>query len=155
MDGDNGGRYTAEQLAEVCYSLWPTNGQTTPFIVCTGGEPLLQLDAQLIDCLHQKGFYIAIETNGTLPIPEQIDWSCVSPKANAEFAVKKGNELKIVFPQAGLNIEDFEGLDFDHYFLQPMDNQDLDQNIKLCISICTQRPKWKLSLQTHKIIGIP
>ncbi|MEN0006016.1 MAG: 7-carboxy-7-deazaguanine synthase [Bacteroidota bacterium] len=153
-DGENGGRYSAESLAETAAKLWPS-AQGQPYIVCTGGEPLLQLDAPLIAAFHAKGFEIAIETNGTIAIPEGIDWVCVSPKANAELVVDTGDELKLVFPQLGAEPERYAHLDFTHFFLQPMDGAYTERNTKLCLEYCLAHPQWSLSIQTHKILRIP
>jgi 7-carboxy-7-deazaguanine synthase (Cx14CxxC type) len=124
-------------------------------VVCTGGEPLLQLDQPLVDEFHQRGFEIAIETNGTLLPPPGIDWICVSPKAGAELVVQSGHELKLVFPQTGAEPERFEALDFKWFFLQPMDGPEREQNTKLALDYCLKHPQWRLSLQTHKFLGIP
>jgi 7-carboxy-7-deazaguanine synthase len=124
-------------------------------VVCTGGEPLLQLDAPLIDALHAAGFEIAIETNGTKPVPAGIDWVCVSPKAGSELVVERGNELKLVFPQAGVEPEKFLDLRFDNFYLQPMDGPERAATLKATIAYCLANPAWRLSLQTHKIMGIP
>ena len=152
-NGKNGGSYTAEQLVEKCYQLWPDKS-VRPFIVCTGGEPLLQLDEALINAFHDKQFFIAIETNGTIKAPEGIDWICVSPKANTQLEQTCGNELKLVYPQTGQSPSDFTHLDFDHFYLQPMDSPELEKNTKLAVRYCTENPVWKLSLQVHKILGI-
>jgi 7-carboxy-7-deazaguanine synthase (Cx14CxxC type) len=124
-------------------------------VVCTGGEPLLQLDEPLIAALHAEGFSIAVETNGTLAVPPGVDWICVSPKADAQLVVERGNELKLVFPQEGAEPERFEGLAFNHFLLQPMDGPDRARNTELAVAYCKSRPRWRLSLQTHKLIGIP
>lgn len=155
IDGVNGGKYTAVQLVKLCQSLWPKGSSQKPFIVCTGGEPLLQLDKTLIDALHDKGFFIAIESNGTLAVPENIDWTCISPKADADLITTSGNELKVVYPQQGINLEVLSEYQFDHFFLQPMDNDHQNANTKVCIDYCLNHPQWKLSLQTHKLLGIP
>jgi 7-carboxy-7-deazaguanine synthase len=123
--------------------------------VCTGGEPLLQLDAMLIDALHERGFRIAIETNGTLPVPEGVDWICVSPKARAPLVVTRGDELKLVYPQEGAAPERFEGLNFRHFSLQPMDGPARELNTRLTVKYCKAHPRWRLSLQVHKLLGIP
>jgi len=152
-DGENGGKYAAEALVEKIKNIWKgESGQ--PLVVCTGGEPLLQLDENLVQKLHEAGFEIAVETNGTQPAPEGIDWICVSPKANAELVLKKGNELKLVFPQADAMSEQFEKLEFEHFFLQPMDGPHLQENIQKTIEYCLAHPKWRLSLQTHKLVGL-
>ncbi|GLR16630.1 7-carboxy-7-deazaguanine synthase [Portibacter lacus] len=152
-DGHNGGKYTAEELATFVNDLWPENAGHK-YIVCTGGEPLLQLNSALIKELHYHGFEIAIETNGTLPVPEGVDWVCMSPKANTEIVVTKGSEIKIVFPQKGINPKDFEQFDFEHYFIQPMDSEEQEENILQSILFCKENPRWRVSVQTHKILGI-
>jgi 7-carboxy-7-deazaguanine synthase (Cx14CxxC type) len=125
------------------------------FVVCTGGEPLLQLDRPLIEALRKRGFRVAIETNGTLEPPSGIDWICVSPKARAPLVLTRGNELKLVYPQAGAEPERYERLEFDHFFLQPMDGPQRVRNTRLAVAYCRRRPRWRLSLQIHKLIGIP
>jgi 7-carboxy-7-deazaguanine synthase len=150
---------SAEDLAAAVTSEWsrvasPGAMPRGPFVVCTGGEPLLQLDRLLIDSLHELGFEIAIETNGTLPAPHAIDWICVSPKANAPLVQTTGNELKVVYPQEGMILQRFERLDFDHFFVQPMDGPDVEQNTALAARFCREHPKWRLALQTHKLLGI-
>jgi len=153
-DGVNGAKYSnAEQLASKIDELWQKDSQEK-FVVFTGGEPLLQLNKELIDLLHNKNFKIAVETNGTIIPPKNIDWICVSPKKGAEFNLDYGNELKLVYPQEGLNPEQFKNYDFDHFFLQPMDGKDLQRNILQSVSYCIENPLWRLSLQTHKIMGI-
>lgn len=133
----------------------PGNGSTNKFVVCTGGEPLLQMDEALLNALHSCRFEIAIETNGTLLPPRGIDWICVSPKADADFVLRKGDELKVVYPQERLDPRDFENLDFDNFFIQPMDGPDIERNTKLAMRFCLENPKWRLSLQTHKLLNIP
>jgi len=153
-DGEGGGTFeTAAELAKACRAAL---GQTpgSAMIVLTGGEPMLQVDAALIEALHEAGFAIAIETNGTLPVPDDIDWICVSPKAGAELKQTRGDELKLVYPQAGLLPEAVRGFDFDHYFLQPMDGPAQKENTAAAISYCKTHPPWRLSLQTHKVLGI-
>lgn len=153
-DGEGGGKFSsAESLARAIQSKWPFGGN--PFVVLTGGEPLLQLDDKLIEAIHERGFEIAVETNGTIPAPHGIDWLTVSPKANADLVQRSGNELKLVFPQKNAEPELFESCHFDHFFLQPMDGPKLHQNIELAAEYCLAHPKWKLSLQTHKILGLP
>ncbi|MGE0787384.1 MAG: 7-carboxy-7-deazaguanine synthase [Sandaracinaceae bacterium] len=153
VDGDGGGRFeSAAALAERVARAWPGGG--APYVVCTGGEPLLQLDAALIDALHARGFEIAIETNGTLPVPDGVDWVCVSPKAGSELVVTRGDELKLVHPQPGAEPERFEDLAFAHFFVQPMDGPAREENTRIALSLCMARPRWRLSLQTHKLIGI-
>ena len=154
-DGVNGGKYTADALARICQTLWPEENATNKFLVCTGGEPILQLDIDLISVLHDCGFEIAVESNGTLELPEGIDWVCISPKSNSELKVTTGDEIKLVFPQEGIDFRNFEELEFNHFYLQPLDDDHQLENIQTCISICKDNPKWKLSLQTHKLIGIP
>lgn len=154
-DGENGGKFkTAAELADFAASLWPEGGAGKPYVVCTGGEPLLQLDKSLIDAFHAVGLEIAVESNGTIEAPEGIDWICVSPKAGAEIVQTSGNELKLVYPQAENKPSDFENLDFDNFFLQPLDSEDSDNNTQKTISYCQDNPQWRLSLQTHKMIGI-
>jgi 7-carboxy-7-deazaguanine synthase len=156
-DGSDGGKYrTADELATKIKSLWPGTGnpQIKPYIVCTGGEPLLQLDTPLIDALHDAGFEIAIETNGTMEVPQGIDWICMSPKPNTEIKVRKGNELKFIYPQKELDPHSFSDYEFDHFYIQPMDNSNLEANIRQSLSFCLSNPQWKLSLQTHKMLGI-
>jgi 7-carboxy-7-deazaguanine synthase (Cx14CxxC type) len=156
-DGSGGGRFdSAEALAVAVAAEWPTDAsrRARPLVVCTGGEPLLQLDAPLVRALHGAGFEIAIETNGTLEPPEGIDWICVSPKAGAELILKRGDELKLVFPQAGGEPDRYRDLPFDHFFLQPMDGPEQEANIRLAMAYCLTHPEWRLSLQTHKILGI-
>jgi 7-carboxy-7-deazaguanine synthase len=157
VDGEGGGRFeTASDLAEAIHATWPVRGGAgTRFVVCTGGEPLLQLDRELIDTLHERDFEIAVETNGTVAAPAGIDWICVSPKAGARLVQTKGNELKLVFPQADAMPHVFEELDFRHFFLQPMDGPDRAANTDLAVKYCLEHPQWRLSLQTHKIVGIP
>ncbi|RJF95802.1 7-carboxy-7-deazaguanine synthase [Noviherbaspirillum saxi] len=154
-DGERGGKYDAAQLAGIIDSFWPAGYADTKFVVFTGGEPLLQLDRALIDAMHAQGFTIAIETNGTLPVPEGIDWICVSPKHGAPLKVVKGNELKVVIPQPGQPLDEYAQLDFEHFYLQPMDGPEAENNTRLAIELCKQKPRWKLSLQTHKLLHIP
>ena len=153
MDGTYGGRYDAEGLAERIAALWPESAPAR-FVVCTGGEPLLQLDPPLIEALHARGFAVAIETNGTIAPPPGIHWVCVSPKAGAPMVVTSGDELKIVVPQPGLDPLDFAGLDFRRFSVQPMDGPDRARNTRWAIEFCLRHPQWQLSLQTHKITGI-
>ena len=153
-DGTLGGRYpSAEALAESVSRAW-TGDATGRLVVCTGGEPLLQLDAPLIDALHARGFRIAVETNGTLAAPPELDWICVSPKAGAPLVQTVGNELKLVFPLPGAMPESFEKLEFDQFFLQPMDGPDREANTAAALAYCLAHPRWRLSLQTHKVLGI-
>jgi len=157
-DGMGGGRFeTASEVAQAVSAKWPAkrSENARPLVVCTGGEPLLQLDESLVTAFHQEGFEIAIETNGTRLPPHEIDWVCVSPKASAELLLRSGNELKLIFPQENAEPELYENLDFDHFYLQPMDGPQREENTKLCIRYCLEHPQWKLSLQTHKLLGIP
>ena len=155
-DGLNGGKYpTAESVAEKAHSLWPAGMEGIPYVVCTGGEPLLQLDSKLIHSFHENGFEIGIETNGTLPVPDELDWVCVSPKSGAVLIVEKGDELKIVYPQNGLDPSDYEGLNFDHFSLQPMDGLNIQKTTHATLDYCMKHPQWNLSLQTHKLLNIP
>lgn len=154
-DGQNGGKFaTAADLAATLKRFWPQNVSGRPYVVCTGGEPALQLDETLVTALHQAGFEIAVETNGTRPLPAGIDWICVSPKADAELVITRGNELKLVFPQSLALPERFEQLQFEHYYLQPMDGPLQSQYTRRVIDYCLAHPQWKLSLQTHKMLGI-
>ena len=154
-DGTGGGKFASEKaLAGAIASQWPAGSERNRFVVCTGGEPLLQLDAPLIDALHAEGFRVAIETNGTQPVPPGIDWVCMSPKSTAPLVVDAGDELKLVFPQPDARPERFESLAFEHFFLQPMDGPRRAQNTRAAIDYCLAHPRWRLSLQTHKIIGI-
>lgn len=154
-DGENGGKYSAASLVEKAVSLWGDTRRGRPYIVCTGGEPLLQLDTALVQALQGAGFEVAVETNGTVDPPEGIDWICVSPKAGAELKIQAGQELKLVFPQTAAMPPAFEDLDFDHFFLQPMDGPNAADNTRLAVDYCLEHPKWRLSLQTHKLLGIP
>lgn len=155
-DGQNGGRYEASQLADVVRSLFPGKGKNIkPYVVCTGGEPLLQLDEPLIEAFHAKGLEVAVETNGTIIPPAGLDWICVSPKAGSEFIVTTGDELKLVFPQPGAEPDRFEDFDFSHFYLQPMDGPDTARNTALALEYCLDHPQWSLSIQTHKILQIP
>lgn len=153
-DGDGGGKFeTAAALADAC--LAALGGVPGPHLaVLTGGEPMLQVDLALIDALHAADFAIAIETNGTLPVPDDIDWVCVSPKAGTDLKQRSGDELKLVYPQAGLTPDAVRSFDFDHYFLQPMDGPRQDENTRAAIAYCRANPPWRLSVQTHKILGI-
>jgi 7-carboxy-7-deazaguanine synthase len=160
-DGSHGGRYrSAEELAHRIARLWPRDeparpcsGQGQAFVVCTGGEPLLQLDQTLIEALHDYGFEIAVETNGTIMPPPGLDWLCVSPKAGARMVIEQGDELKIVVPQAGLDPLDFAHLAFRRFSVQPMDGPDRASNTELAMAFCRAHPQWQLSLQTHKLVG--
>lgn len=157
-DGQNGGRFAdAEALCQHLLQFWPEDSNEHPFVVLTGGEPLLQVDQLLVDQLHTHQFEIAIETNGTKQAPEGIDWICMSPKANAPIILDKGHELKLVYPQPELLPEEVASLEFEYFYLQPMDDADHDisqQNIKQAVQYCLDHPQWKLSLQTHKMLGI-
>jgi 7-carboxy-7-deazaguanine synthase (Cx14CxxC type) len=153
-DGTGGGKFAgADELADAVARQWPEGGGHR-FVVCTGGEPLLQLDEAAIDALHRRGFRVAIETNGTIEAPPGIDWICVSPKAGAPLAMRRGHELKLVYPQARVEPERFESLEFDHFFLQPMDGPQREANTRSAIDYCLAHPRWRLSLQSHKIIGV-
>jgi 7-carboxy-7-deazaguanine synthase (Cx14CxxC type) len=152
-NGVNGGKFMAEEeLARAAFALWPQDAHGRPYIVCTGGEPLLQLDAGLVAALHAAGFEIGIETNGTLLPPPRIDWICVSPKANAEQILRRGDEIKLIYPQAGAEPERYEGQSFTHFFLQPMDDAARAANTEAAAEYCLAHPQWRLSLQTHKLI---
>jgi 7-carboxy-7-deazaguanine synthase len=158
-DGPGGGKFKdARSLAQAVRETWDRGTRDPggrPFVVCTGGEPLLQLDPPLIDALHAAGFEIAVETNGTQVAPAGLDWICVSPKAGAGLVQTTGHELKLVFPQMGAEPERFTGLAFDHFFLQPMDGPDKARTTRLAVEYCLAHPEWRLSLQTHKLLGIP
>lgn len=157
VNGPGGGKFeSAEALAAAIEQKWPADAAFGKrFVVCTGGEPLLQLDRRLIEALHARGFEIAVETNGTVAAPEGVDWLCVSPKAGAQLVQQSGDELKLVFPQPGADPQDFEDLPFRHFFLQPMDGPGRAANTELAVRYCLEHPQWRLSLQTHKIVGIP
>lgn len=156
VDGVNGGRFaTSDGLAAAVATLWPQEKRSKPYVVCTGGEPLLQLDRSLIDGLHARGFEIAVESNGTIEAPRGIDWVCVSPKAEAEIMQRHGDELKLVYPQRDAPPERFASLDFRHFFLQPMDSPTREGNTRAAAEYCLAHPQWRLSLQTHKLIGLP
>jgi 7-carboxy-7-deazaguanine synthase (Cx14CxxC type) len=157
MDGQGGGKFaSAQDLSQAVAVCWPNDSSgSRPLVVCTGGEPLLQLDEPLVRALHEAGYEVAIETNGTRLPPPGVDWVCVSPKAGAELVLRRGQELKLVFPQAGADPERFEGLEFSHFFLQPMDGPEREQNTQLAVRYCLSHPQWRLSLQTHKLLGLP
>ncbi|MDR3792051.1 MAG: 7-carboxy-7-deazaguanine synthase [Terracidiphilus sp.] len=154
--GADGGRFaSAEALAEVVDAAWPAgSGYERKFVVCTGGEPLLQLDAAAIAVLHERGFQVAVETNGTIEAPAGLDWTCVSPKAGAELKQRTGDELKLVYPQMGFGPEQFAGLAFRNFFLQPMDGVLRVANTEAAVKYCMEHPQWRLSVQTHKVVGI-
>jgi 7-carboxy-7-deazaguanine synthase len=159
--GPDGGRYaTADALAEHVTAVWEGGtleggvGEGQRFVVCTGGEPLLQLDQALVDALHALDFTVAVETNGTLPPPAALDWICVSPKAQADLVLRSGDELKLVYPQAGAEPERYEDLAFHHLFLQPMDGPHIAANTRAAVEYCLRHPRWRLSLQTHKLVGL-
>lgn len=156
-DGPGGGKFdTPEALAAAIATKWPNSRSgARKLVVCTGGEPLLQLNEPLVDALHAEAFEVAVETNGTQPAPGGLDWICVSPKAGAPLVLKRGQELKLVFPQEGTPPENFTDLDFEHFFLQPMDGPDRARNTVLATQYCLANPRWRLSIQTHKLIGIP
>ena len=151
-DGINGGKYSIETLITKIQELW--DSEEKAYVVFTGGEPMLQLDQELIAACKEVNFITAIETNGTIKIDFDIDWICVSPKAGSELLVNKGNELKVVYPQDEFDLKSFETLNFDHFFLQPMDSEDKINNTENAIKFCLKNPKWKLSIQQHKILGI-
>ncbi len=154
-DGMGGGVFRdAAALAQGVAEKWPHDVPGKPYVVCTGGEPLLQINDALIDALHAAGFEIAIETNGTLEPPPGIDWICMSPKANADVKLTRGNELKLVYPQDGAPPERYAGLAFDNFFLQPMDSPTREANTRAAVAYCMAHPQWRLSLQTHKMLGI-
>lgn len=153
MDGVNGGKYTINELTEKIISLWPDPHESV-FVVCTGGEPALQIDDELVAEMHKKHIEIAIETNGTVSLAQNIDWICVSPKAHTDIIVTKGHELKLVYPQVENIPKDFEHLNFDNFYLQPLDDENREVNTHKCVQYCLENPKWKLSLQTHKYLGI-
>ncbi|HLS48116.1 MAG TPA: 7-carboxy-7-deazaguanine synthase [Gemmatimonadales bacterium] len=153
-DGTGGGKFrTPEALATAVADAWPS-AEGRPLVVCTGGEPLLQLDEALVEAFHARGFEVAVETNGTQSPPAGLDWICVSPKAGAPLRLLAGNELKLVFPQPGAEPERFESLAFEQFFLQPMDGPRLAENTAAALAYCLAHPRWKLSLQTHKLLGI-
>jgi 7-carboxy-7-deazaguanine synthase (Cx14CxxC type) len=155
-DGPGGGRFAAAaDLAAHVAALWPAGAGGRPYVVCTGGEPLLQLDAALVDAFHAQGFEVAVETNGTQPAPPGIDWICVSPKASAPLLLTRGDELKLVYPQASAPPERFAPLDFARFYLQPMDGPDVAAHTQAATAYCLAHPQWRLSLQTHKLLGIP
>ena len=158
VDGPGGGKFgTARELARAVADQWPANvsPRARKLVVCTGGEPLLQMDAEVVRALHAQGFEVAIETNGTQLPPDGIDWICVSPKADAPFLLTSGNELKLVYPQRGAEPERFADLDFEQFYLQPMDGPERAHNTELALSYCLAHPQWRLSIQTHKLLGIP
>lgn len=155
-DGPGGGKFpTAGALAQAVRAAWPAQGPGQPLVVCTGGEPLLQLDAPLVEALHAEGFEVAVETNGTQAPPAGLDWICVSPKAGAPLVLRHGHEIKLVYPQGGAEPERFTELNFQHFFLQPMDGPERERNTRLAIDYCLSHPRWRLSLQTHKLLGLP
>lgn len=155
-DGPGGGRFAdATDLATACARCWPPETEGRPYVVCTGGEPLLQLDDVLIGALHDAGFAVGVETNGTRLVPAGLDWICVSPKAGAQLVQGSGHELKLVYPQPGAEPHRYEDLAFDHFLLQPMDGPDRARNTALVRAFAAAHPRWKVSLQTHKLLGIP
>ncbi|WP_462380598.1 7-carboxy-7-deazaguanine synthase [Pseudomonas sp. Marseille-QA0892] len=155
-DGEGGGKFrTAQALADAILHTWPEAGAEHRYVVLTGGEPLLQVDAELIEALHARGFTIAVETNGTVEPPPGLDWICVSPKSTADLVLQQGDELKLVYPQVDAMPERFAALDFIHFYLQPMDGPDVQRNTELAIEYCKAHPQWKLGLQQHKILMIP
>jgi len=152
MDGDHGGRYQASGLADQAMNLWAGEGK--PFAVITGGEPMLQLDAELLDALHDRGFTIAVESNGTIAAPKGIDWLCISPKAGSQVIQRSGQEVKVVWPQAELDMREIARWDFEHFLVQPMDGPELATNQRAAIDFVLSNPAWRLSLQTHKLTGL-
>ena len=152
-DGINGGKYQVKELIKKIKSLW-ISADSQIRVVLTGGEPLLQVDKGLISALKKEKIYIAVETNGTLEAPDGIDWICMSPKANTEIKLRKGSEVKVVYPQKNLNPDNFNVLDFKNFYIQPMDSENYEDNVSQSVKYCMQNPNWKLSLQTHKILGI-
>jgi 7-carboxy-7-deazaguanine synthase (Cx14CxxC type) len=154
--GPDGGKFTrADDLAAAVERRWPVDaGDDVRFVVCTGGEPLLQLDSDAVDALHERGFSVAVETNGTRPAPAGLDWICVSPKADAPLVLTHGNELKLVYPQDVARPEQFASLEFEHFFVQPMDGPNLAENTRAAAAYCLAHPQWRLSLQTHKLVGL-
>jgi 7-carboxy-7-deazaguanine synthase (Cx14CxxC type) len=157
-DGPGGGRFdTADALADAIAATWggQAHPAAEPYVVCTGGEPLLQLDEAAVQAMHARGFTVAVETNGTQSAPTGLDWICVSPKAGAPLTLTAGHDLKLVFPQDGAPPEAFEHLAFERFLLQPMDGPDRDKNTRLAVEYCLTHPQWRLSLQTHKYLGIP
>ena len=157
IDGPGGGHFaTADLLADAVEAAWPAGSdRDRRLVVCTGGEPLLQLDDEAVSALHRRGFEVAVETNGTLAPPAGLDWICMSPKAGTDLSIRSGDELKLIFPQPGAEPERYADLAFTHRFLQPMDGPDLASNTTAAIAYCLEHPQWRLSLQTHKLIGIP
>ncbi len=155
-DGPGGGKFkTAEVLADAVLAAWSGDKSGTPLVVCTGGEPLLQLDQTLVDAFHAKGIEIAVESNGTVEPPKDIDWLCISPKIGSKLIVTKGQELKLVYPQTGGEPEKFAHLDFENFFLQPMDSPEQIENTVKAVDYCKAHPQWRLSVQSHKYINIP
>ncbi|HVX37951.1 MAG TPA: 7-carboxy-7-deazaguanine synthase [Gemmatimonadaceae bacterium] len=153
--GPDGGRFaTADALADAVAARWPRSPGGRKLVVCTGGEPLLQLDEAAVEALHARGFEVAVETNGTQPAPAGLDWICVSPKADAPLALQRGDELKLVFPQSGVDPARFEELEFNNFYLQPMDGPALAENTRAAIAYCLAHPRWRLSVQVHKAIGV-
>ena len=153
MDGENGGRYEVEALADTVASLWGEGAR--PLVVMTGGEPLLQADAELIEALHGRGFEVAVETNGTQAAPAGLDWICVSPKGSNAVVQRSGDELKLVWPQTGVDPAELLGLDFKHFIIQPLDGPDRDASLQAAIALVMAEPRWRLGIQTHKLIGLP
>ena len=154
-DGENGGKYESQNLINVITSLWPSDTGCKPFLVLTGGEPAMQIDQELIDAFHLNGFEVSIETNGTMHLPTGIDWVCVSPKSDAPLLIIEGDELKLVYPQENALPEKFSNLKFKRFSLQPMDGPEVNKNTQEVIHYCKSHPQWRVSLQTHKILGIP
>jgi 7-carboxy-7-deazaguanine synthase (Cx14CxxC type) len=154
-DGPGGGKFeSADGLADTVESVWG-DGEADRLVVITGGEPMLQLDSDLVEALHRRGFRVAVETNGTLPAVAGLDWICVSPKAGIKVVQRRGNELKLVWPQPGIDPAEFESWDFDHFLVQPMDCTDRESALEAAIALAMERPRWRLSLQAHKVAGLP
>lgn len=153
--GPDGGKFaTPQALADAVAAAWPAEDDGQPYVVCTGGEPLLQLDEPAINALHERSFQVAVESNGTRPAPRTLDWICISPKAGAPLVQASGDELKLVFPQKGAPPEQFASLDFSHFYLQPMDGPGIEANTRAAVAYCLAHPRWRLSMQTHKLLGL-
>jgi|SRR5690348_1920590 len=156
IDGPGGGRFSsAEDLATAAWSTWRGSGPNRPLVVCTGGEPMLQMTDELLNALHEKGFEVAVESNGTIPALAGIDWLCISPKAKSKLVQHSGTEIKLVYPQEDGDPQRYHAMDFEHFFLQPMDGPDLIRNTALAAQYCLDHPQWRLSVQIHKVVGLP
>jgi 7-carboxy-7-deazaguanine synthase len=154
-DGTGGGKFRSSKgLVEAVKNHWPTTSTIQPFVVCTGGEPGLQLDDELVDAFHLAGFVVAVETNGTLALPASVDWITLSPKARAPVRICKGDEIKVVWPQDGIDLDRLEALDFGVRYLEPLDDSKSADNTRKCVDLCLRKPAWRLSLQTHKLLGL-